>query len=60
MLNDENEDENEGQYNVITNYEYPVNVYFNKDLKDELNDIVGTVEVKKGSISDQVSLYISF
>ena len=30
LLNDENNDQNESQYNLITNYDYPINIYYNK------------------------------
>lgn len=47
MLNDENEDENEGQYNVITNYDYPVNIYYDKGIKDELHKIFNSANKDK-------------
>jgi hypothetical protein len=37
LLNDENNDQNESQYNLITNYDYPINIYYNETAINELN-----------------------
>mmetsp|Transcript_11350 Transcript_11350/g.12832 ORF Transcript_11350/g.12832 Transcript_11350/m.12832 type:complete len:150 (+) Transcript_11350:854-1303(+) len=47
LLNDENDDENEGQYNVITNYDYPINIYYNKEIKERLSNLASNTTKNK-------------
>lgn len=59
LLNDESNEQKMDGTHVLTNYDYPINIYYNEDIKKEIKNILqdGKDILNKNSIGSKTDTY---